>query len=185
MPRMQPLHAPYGEALQESFDAVLPPGVEPLVLFRTVATSERAWRKFRGGSLLDHGPLSLREREIVIDRTCARAGCEYEWGVHVALLAARAGFDAAQIEALANGPAEASCWTAAESALLATADALNDCATLNEAEWRRLKAHFDDVQALEVMMLCGFYRMVAYVANGLDLAPEPMAVGFPGRTATA
>src|SRR4051812_29406070 len=44
----------------------------------------RAWEKFRGGSLLDRGPLSLREREIVIDRTCALNGCEYEWGVHVA-----------------------------------------------------------------------------------------------------
>ena len=31
--------------------------------------------------------LSLREREIVIDRVCARCGCAYEWGVHVAAFA--------------------------------------------------------------------------------------------------
>jgi hypothetical protein len=40
-------------------------------------------------SLLDRGPVSRRHREIVIDRTCARCGCAYEWGVHVALFAQR------------------------------------------------------------------------------------------------
>ena len=33
-----------------------------------------------GGSLLDKGTLSLRQREIVIDRTCALNQCEYEMG---------------------------------------------------------------------------------------------------------
>jgi hypothetical protein len=32
---------------------------------------------------------------------------------------------------------------------------------------------------LEVLLLCGFYRMVAYVANGLDLPLEPGAARFP------
>ncbi len=59
-------------------------GAAPLMLFRVVAGNARAWDKFRATSLLDGGPLSLREREIVIDRTCALTGCEYEWGVHVA-----------------------------------------------------------------------------------------------------
>lgn len=65
MPRVQPLRASYGDALQKTFDAILPPGVEPSVPFRTIATSDRAWRKFRGGSLLDPGPAepaSARER---------------------------------------------------------------------------------------------------------------------------
>ena len=44
------------------------------VLFRTIARSPRAWEKFSAGGLLDRGPLTLREREIVIDRTCARTG---------------------------------------------------------------------------------------------------------------
>ena len=41
-------------------------GAPPLMLFRIVASHPRAWEKFRAGSLLDRGPLSLREREIVI-----------------------------------------------------------------------------------------------------------------------
>ncbi len=57
----------------------------------------------RGDAALGAAPLGrslsvgLREREIVIDRTCARCGCEYEWGVHVAFFAVRAGFDDAQL----------------------------------------------------------------------------------------
>jgi hypothetical protein len=47
----------------------------------------RIWDRFRAGSLLDRGPVSLRHREIVIDRTCARCDCAYEWGVHVAFFA--------------------------------------------------------------------------------------------------
>ncbi len=35
------------------------------MLFRVIAGHPRAWSKFRAAGLLDRGPLSLREREIV------------------------------------------------------------------------------------------------------------------------
>ena len=82
LPRIAPLEPPYPPEIQQQFDRIMR-GAPPLKLFRTMAGHARAWEKFRGGSLLDRGPLSLREREIVIDRTCARTGCEYEWGVHI------------------------------------------------------------------------------------------------------
>ena len=180
VPRIAPLSPPYAPDVQASFDAVMPPGFDALVLFRTVATGERAWRKFRDGSLLDRGPLSLRHREILIDRTCALTHCAYEWGVHIALLAERAELTAAEIEALAiKGPDEAA-WTPAEAALIATADALHARATLTDPEWTRLRAHFDDDQILETLLLCGFYRTVAYLANGLDLPLEPFGAPLPG-----
>lgn len=179
MPRIAPLTAPYKDDVQKSFDAIMPPGADPLVLFRTLATSDRHWRKFRAGSLLDRGPLSLREREIVIDRTCARAGCEYEWGVHVAIFAEAAGLTRAQVEATVLRDADADCWTPAEQALLAAADALHDRATLSDDEWSALRAHYSDPQVMEVLLLSGFYRTVAYVVGGLGLPPEPGAVRFP------
>ena len=80
MERIKPLEPPFTSELQEQFRRLMPPGMAPLSLFRSVARSPRAWKKLGAGSLLDGGPLSLREREIVIDRACARAGCEYEWG---------------------------------------------------------------------------------------------------------
>lgn len=179
MPRIAPLDAPYAPDIQASFDAIMPPGAPPLALFRTLAGSARAWRKFRGGSLLDRGPLSLRQREIVIDRTCALAGCEYEWGVHVAIFAAAAKLTDEEVRATVLEPADAPCWSAAEQALVAAVDALHARASWTEAEFEALKAHYDADQIFEVLLLCGFYRTVAYVANGLDLPLEPAAARFP------
>lgn len=183
MQRIPPLAAPYAPDVQASFDAIMPPGADPLVLFRTLATSQRHWSRFRAGSMLDPGLLSLREREIVIDRTCARAGCEYEWGVHVAIFARAAGLSDREVEATAAAPANADCWTPAEQALVAAADALHARATLSDAEWAALRAHHDEAQILEVLLLCGFYRTVAYLANGLALPMEPGAARFPANRA--
>lgn len=177
MPRIAPLTAPYRDDVQKSFEAIMPPGADPLVLFRTLATSDRHWRKFRAGSLLDRGPLSLRAREIVIDRTCALAGCEYEWGVHVAIFAGPARLTEEQVAATVSG--ERGCWTPAERALLDAVEALHARATLDEGEWTALRTHYEEDQILEVLLLCGFYRTVAYVANGLALPLEPTAARFP------
>src|SRR5437899_12882190 len=87
MSRIAPLEPPYEQEIAGQFDRVMR-GAPPLMLFRVMAGNPRAWEKFRAGSLLDRGPLTLREREIAIDRTCALTGCEYEWGVHVRAFAA-------------------------------------------------------------------------------------------------
>ena len=116
MSRIAPLEPPYAPEIQAQFGRIMR-GAPPLTLFRVMAGNARAWEKFRAGSLLDRGPLSLREREIVIDRTCALTGCEYEWGVHIAIFAAAAGFSEEQIRALRLDGADAPCWSATEQAL--------------------------------------------------------------------
>jgi alkylhydroperoxidase family enzyme len=178
VPRIAPLEPPYPAEVQASFDAVMR-GAEPLVLFRTLAVSERAWRKFRAGSLLDPGPLTLRQREIVIDRTCALARCDYEWGVHVKIFAGPAGLTPEQVAATAGEGSRAACWTDEETALLEAVEALHERATLSDAEWSRLRGAFDEAQIFEILLLCGFYRTVAYVANGLALPPEPGCPRLP------
>jgi len=177
MPRIAPLEPPYAADIQQAFDAIMR-GAPPLVLFRTLATSERAWRKFRAGSLLDPGPLSLRERELVIDRTCALAGNEYEWGVHVAIFAGPAGLTPEEVAATAGEGSAARLWSEAERALLAAAEALHARARLSDPEFAALRAHYDEAQVLEVILLCGFYRMVSYVVGALDLPLEPGAARF-------
>src|SRR3954462_12366115 len=103
-PRIAPLEPPYAPDIAEQFNRIMR-GAPPLVLFRVMAGHARAWEKFRGGGLLDRGPLSLRQREIVIDRTCARTGCEYEWGVHVATFAGAAHLTEEQVHATVRGAA--------------------------------------------------------------------------------
>src|SRR3979490_3201068 len=139
MSRIAPLEPPYPPEIQQQFDRIMQ-GAPPLTLFRVIAGSARAWEKFRAGSLLDRGPLSLREREIVIDRTCARTGCEYEWGVHVATFAGPARLTDEQVRATVLEGAEAPCWSPAEQALIAAVDALHVRATLSAAEFKALAA---------------------------------------------
>jgi alkylhydroperoxidase family enzyme len=178
MSRLAPLEPPYAAEIQQQFDRIMR-GAPPLLLFRTIARSPRAWEKFSAGGLLDRGPLTLREREIVIDRTCARTGCEYEWGVHIGAFAAAAHLTDEQVRATVLGEAVDSCWSAAEQALLSAVDALHARATLSDTEFAALSAHYDEAQILEIMLLCGFYRTVSYLANGLALPLEESAVRFP------
>ena len=70
----------------------------------------------------------------------------------------------------------------AEQALIAAADALHDRATLSEAEFAALSAHYDEAKIFEIILLCGFYRTVSYLANGLALPLEEKAARFPKVT---
>ena len=178
MSRIAPLQPPYAPEVQAQFDRIMR-GAAPLVLFRVMAGHPRAWEKFRGGSLLDKGPLSLREREIVIDRTCALNTCEYEWGVHVATFAAAAELTQEQIRATVHGAADAACWSAAEQAMVAAVDALHARSTLDDAEFKALAAHYDETKILEIILLCGFYRTVSYLCNALALPLEEKGARFP------
>src|SRR5262247_712452 len=104
-PRIAPAEPPYPSEVQARLDSLMPPGVAPLLLFRVLARDQRLFQRFMGGGLLDKGHLTLRQREIVINRVTARCGSEYEWGVHAALFAKRADLDAAQQRSLVHGRA--------------------------------------------------------------------------------
>jgi alkylhydroperoxidase family enzyme len=177
MPRIVALDPPYAPEIQAVFDAIMPPGADPLVLFRTLAVNARVYQRFHSGSLLDRGLLSLRQREIVIDRTCALNRCEYEWGVHVTIFAAKAKLTPRQIEATVLG-GEAG-WSVDEQALLDACDELDQTRTISDALWARLAAAFTPEQILEIIALVGFYRTVSLHANALRLPLEPNAARFP------
>ncbi|MBA1376247.1 carboxymuconolactone decarboxylase family protein [Pseudomonas brassicacearum subsp. neoaurantiaca] len=178
MPRIKALNEPYPADVRADFDKIMGVGVPPLVLFSTIASSDRAWRKFKGGSLLDGALLTLRQRELVIDRVCARTGCEYEWGVHVMAFAQAAGLSKEEIAGTLEYPLRPGQWKDEEAALLTAVDALHDRATLSDEAFLNLRKHFDDDQILEVLMLAGFYRTVSYIANGLALPLEQNAASF-------
>ena len=179
MSRITPAEPPYQPAIAEALERIMPAGVEPLVLFRTMARSPRVFSKVFAGGLLDKGPLRLRQREIVIDRTTARLGCEYEWGVHIALFAAKVGFGESEIAATVHGAADAACWAADEQALLAMVDDLIDRHTIRAATWATAQAYFDEAQLLEVIALVGFYHTISLLCRGLDLPLEAWSARFP------
>jgi alkylhydroperoxidase family enzyme len=179
MTRIAPLEMPYPPDAQKAFDAIMPPGVPPLVLFTTLARNPHIFERFRAGRLLDKGCITLRDREIVIDRVTARCGSEYEWGVHIAFFAERAGLSPEQIAATVRGTADDPVWAPRDSLLIRLVDALHDDAAVSDELWSGLAAEFSDEQLLELIVLTGFYHTVSFVTNALRLPLEPYAVRFP------
>lgn len=169
---------PYAPEIAEHLEKLMPPGVPPLALFRTVAHNPRVLGRMRRGGLLDPGSITVRQREIVILRTTARCGSEYEWGVHVRFFGAAAGFTPAEIAAtVRGGPAD---FPPQDKPLVALADALHDGADVPDALWAELAAAFAPAQLVELLFLAGLYHAVSFVTNGTRLAPEPGAPRFPG-----
>lgn len=180
MPRIAPLEPPYDEAIEQQLRSMMPPGAPPIALFRTfvknpgMTIAMGSWGRYELGRELS---LTMRDREIVIDRTCARCGCEYEWGVHVAFFAERVGLDAAQISSLTHGTADDPCWTDDRDRLLiAATDALHDDADIGDELWARLSGELSEPEVLDLTMLCGWYHSISFTANA---ARVPLEEGAP------
>jgi alkylhydroperoxidase family enzyme len=123
--------------------------------------------------------LSLRDRELLILRTTARCGAEYEWGVHVQVFAAKAGLSAGQVRSVTAGHPDDPCWTEpADRAVLRAADALDRDSDLSDADWASLVTHVGEEGAVDALLICGWYRAISYVARATRLAPEPGAPRF-------
>lgn len=177
-PRIPLVNPPYAADVAEHFAKLMPPGMAPLKLFRTVAHNPRVLGRMRRGGLLDKGSITPREREIMILRTCARCGAEYEWGVHVAFFGQQAGFTQAQVHATVSGGHGDPAWTPQEQLLIRLSDELHDTSRISEPLWAQLNQHWQSAQLLELMMLAGLYHAVSYLVNGTHLELEANAPRF-------
>ncbi|HEY1840257.1 MAG TPA: carboxymuconolactone decarboxylase family protein [Mycobacterium sp.] len=178
--RIAPAAEPLPDDVRQAIDAIMG-GQPPLVLFTTLARDRRLFFKFFNSGLLDRGHLSIRQREIVIDRVAASCGAEYEWGVHVNVFAAKAGLTEAQTTSLTVGGPDDPCWTDADRPLIRLCDSLQENCTVDDELWAELTAHHSAEALLELLMLAGTYRTVSYLVNSLRLPMEPGARRFPPR----
>lgn len=163
--------------MQEAIDKIMR-GNPPLVLFTTIARDRRLFFKFFNSGLLDRGHLTIREREIVIDRVTASCGAEYEWGVHVAAFADKAALTEDQIASLTTGGPHDACWVERDRVLIRLCDSLDRGSDVDDELWAQLSARYRDEAILELLMLAGTYRTVSYLVNSLRLPPEPGARRF-------
>lgn len=181
--RIEPLAPPYEPELDALLQRITPPAAPSvLALFRVLAhhpaMAERmsAW----GGFLLGRkASLPLRDREVVINRVCARCGAQYEWGVHVAAFGEAAGFTAAQNAAVAHGAAADAALTPRDRLLVRLVDELHDTATVGDALWSELTPLWSTQQLLELLMLAGWYHAIGYVCNAARVPLEPWAARWP------
>ena len=134
-PRIAPLEPPYSA---EAAAALAPLG-PPISLFRVWARRPELARGIAGWGryyLSRQSALSLRHRELVIDRTTALCGADYEWGVHVSAFAVKAGLTGPQVRSLGSGRPEDPCWDdPADRAVLRAVDELHASSDLTDEGW--------------------------------------------------
>ena len=182
-PRIPPIEPPYEPDTEEQLLKWMPPGaeVEPLKLFRTLMVHPDMAARMRatGAGFLGHPTVEPREREIVIHRATARAGAEYEWGVHAVAFGRPLGLDDAQIAATARGDADDPAWSDLDRLLVRLVDELHDTATVSDDLWSELAAEWSEPQLLELVVCAGWYRLIGQVINAARIDLEPWAERFP------
>ncbi len=186
-PRIEPLRPPYEPDVAEHLARAMPAWakMEPLALFRTWARHLPLARALRplGRHVLAEGALAPWDRELLILRTCALCGAEYEWGVHVVSYPPRLGIPEEKVRATRSARPDDPLWEPRESLLLRVADALHETATLDDGLWEEAARVWSEAELLELLVVAGFYHAVSFTVNALRLPPEPWAARFPARGA--
>ena len=179
--RIEPVDSPYPDSLQSSFDVVMPRGMPPLNIFRTIGRNPRVLSRMVRGGLLDKGSITIAQRELVILRACAVCGAEYEWGVHVAAYTAKAKFSKKQISDTCSSVIDIELWSEEQRNLIRMVDELHSQATISDSMWEKLARDFAPEQLVELVMLAGLYHAISFVVNGLRISNEAFAPQFPGN----
>jgi alkylhydroperoxidase family enzyme len=174
--RIKPLDPPYEPEVEQYMTKLMPPGVEPLKLFRTLAVNLELASRMRplGAGLLAHNTIEPRERELVILRTTAINGADYEWGVHATFFN-----ELTNEEICGTVPGQAHDWGERDALLVHLCDELDATARVSDELWEELAWHWSDAQLLELVLLAGWYRTISYVINAAQIEPEPWAAVPP------
>lgn len=147
-------------------------GVREAHLFTTLGRNRslfRAWLLYSGALML-RGRLPRRETEVVILRVAHHCDSDYERRHHVRL-GRRAGLTAEEIERARADGLEG--WRPSDAVLLAATDQLIAHEGIDDATWARLRAYWDEAQAIELTLLVGQYRGLATTIRTLGIAPDP------------
>jgi alkylhydroperoxidase family enzyme len=132
------------------------------------------------GRVVRGGGISARHRETLILRTGWNCGSEYEFAQH-RQAALAIGMSEEDIRRIQDGP-DAEGWERFERTLCILADELHASSQVTDATWADLSNDYSEQQLIQVMMLVGYYHLVAYMLNGLRVPIEEGKAGFdPSR----
>jgi alkylhydroperoxidase family enzyme len=181
--RIAPLAPPYAPEVEAALVKWMPPGgaLEPLRLFRTLSKHMTLSERMRslGAAFLGKGTIGVRARELLILRTCARCGAEYEWGVHVSAFSAMAGLDEKAVRATALASPESITGGDDDALLFRLADELHDTSGVSDALWSAVAARWSEAELLEMIALAGFYHLISFTVNAARVEHEGWAASFP------
>jgi alkylhydroperoxidase family enzyme len=135
----------------------------------------RVWNEF--GRTVFNGCLPDRDRELLILRTAWLTRCRFEWAYHQPLVE-QLGMTAEEIQRIALGP-DARGWSELDAALLRAVDELHTGADISDATWAVLRAHYDDVELIEIPVVVGQYHLVAFFNNTMGVEVDPRLPHLP------
>jgi alkylhydroperoxidase family enzyme len=175
----------YAEIAAQAFEGLLADRPPPNVL-RTLANHRELFPAMMPLLAYVAGDvLPARDREIVILRTAWRAQAPYIWAHHHPAGRA-AGLSSAEIAWIAS--AESGGWTPFELALVRAVDELHTESVISTETWWSIGERYGQDQALELMVLAGTYRTLAYVLNSCRVPIDtwlPETALLPGFSASS
>jgi alkylhydroperoxidase family enzyme len=113
--------------------------------------------------------LPVRHREIVILRSAWNCGVDDQWVNHVKV-GLESGLSQEDVDRIPAG-ADAPDWSADEAALLAAVDQLHFTCRIGDDTWAALTRQYSTRQVIELLLLVGNYRTLAYVQNSVGIRP--------------
>lgn len=183
-PRIEPIEPPYEPDTEAALRKWMPPGseIEPLHLFRTLMRHEQLASRMRplgAGILGPNATVPPPLREVLIHRTCALTGAEYEWGVHVTAFGRPLGLTEEQLRSTVDGSSSDDCWEARQSLVFELADQLHRTSTVTDELWHGLSELFTAEQLIELVVTAGWYHVIGYVCNAASVQLEQWGERFP------
>lgn len=141
-----------------------------LNIFRMVANCETTFRPFLrlGAALLGSRTFDAKLRELVILHVGKISGGRYEWSQHVPIAKA-VGVTDAQLEALEAGDIRADCFCDLEHVVLQFAAEVAEQCRASDETFAAAAARLDAGQIIELIMIVGYYRMVAMLTETTDI----------------
>lgn len=148
-------------------------GGEVLNLHRALANAPGVLRNFMrlGNSLLLHGMLPPRLRELAILRVARLTAARYEWAHHLPI-ALRAGVTQAEVEAIAAWES-APVFGETERAVLRYVDEVTLHIRVPAPVFEALRACLSEGEVVELTMVAGYWGMVARLLEALEVDVEP------------
>jgi 4-carboxymuconolactone decarboxylase len=148
-------------------------GSDILNLNRVLAHSPNVLRNFMrlGNSLLFHGVLPPRLRELAILRVAELTGAQYEWAHHVPI-ARQAGVGDEQIASLTDWATSAH-FDARERAVLAYVDSVTSRVGVPDEVFSEARVHLSEAEVVELTLVAGYWGMVARLLVALQIDVEP------------
>lgn len=170
-PRLKPVGN--GEVSSETaqlLSRVSVPGAPASNIFGTLARHERLYRRWQPlATKLFHGELDPVDRELLILRTAIHVESEYEWAQHYQV-AQSIGISLDEIRDLVFGRYDS--WPPVRQLLMTACTELLQNRRLTEDTWAELARNYSDKQIIEICMLPGFYIMIGFLANSVNIEIE-------------